>query len=202
MRDSLTLGRIAGIRFGVNWSWAIVFALIVWTLATGIFPSTNRARATTPTWRWRSSPCCCSLPPCSCTSSATRPGATKEGMEIEGITLWIFGGIARFKGTFPSAGAEFRIAIAGPIVTLVIGAAALTAALLVQKTQLPGVWDGVVFPRARLREPGPAGLQPGAGSAPGWRARTAVRTRARKLHFPSPPHVAPPPHSGAVSVSC
>jgi len=41
MRDSLTLGRIAGIRFGVNWSWAIVFALIVWTLATGIFPSTN-----------------------------------------------------------------------------------------------------------------------------------------------------------------
>ena len=36
MRDSLTLGRIAGIRFGVNWSWLIVFALIVWTLATAI----------------------------------------------------------------------------------------------------------------------------------------------------------------------
>ncbi len=71
---------------------------------------------------------------------ATR--ATKEGMEIEGITLWIFGGIARFKGTFPSAGAEFRIAIAGPIVTLVIGAAALAAALLVP---LPGAVDGVVF---------------------------------------------------------
>ena len=41
MRDSVTLGRIAGIRFGVNWSWAIVFALIVWTLTTGIFSSTN-----------------------------------------------------------------------------------------------------------------------------------------------------------------
>ena len=41
MRDSLTLGRIAGISFGVNWSWVIVFALIVWTLATGIFPTQN-----------------------------------------------------------------------------------------------------------------------------------------------------------------
>jgi PDZ domain-containing secreted protein len=39
-------------------------------------------------------------------------------MEIEGITLWIFGGVAKFKGNFPSAGAEFRIAIAGPLVTV------------------------------------------------------------------------------------
>ena len=41
--------------------------------------------------------------------------ARREGMEIEGITLWLFGGVARFKGMFPSAGAEFRIAIAGPV---------------------------------------------------------------------------------------
>jgi len=41
LRDSLTLGRIAGVRFGVNWSWLVVFALIVWTWATGVFPDTN-----------------------------------------------------------------------------------------------------------------------------------------------------------------
>ena len=41
MRDSLTLGRIAGIQIGVNWSWLVVFALIVWTLYSGIFPETN-----------------------------------------------------------------------------------------------------------------------------------------------------------------
>ena len=41
MRDTLTIGRIAGIRFGVSWTWAIVFALIVWTLAGGVFPDTN-----------------------------------------------------------------------------------------------------------------------------------------------------------------
>ncbi len=42
-------------------------------------------------------------------------------MEIEGITLWLFGGVAKFKGMFPSAGAEFRIAIAGPLVSLALG---------------------------------------------------------------------------------
>ena len=30
---TLQLGRIAGIRIGVNWSWLVVFALIVWSLA-------------------------------------------------------------------------------------------------------------------------------------------------------------------------
>ena len=44
-------------------------------------------------------------------------------MEIDGITLWLFGGVAQFRGMFPTAGAEFRIAIAGPLVSLVIGAA-------------------------------------------------------------------------------
>ena len=35
--------------------------------------------------------------------------ARREGMEIEGITLWVFGGVAQFRGSFPSAGAELRI---------------------------------------------------------------------------------------------
>jgi Zn-dependent protease len=47
--------------------------------------------------------------------------ARREGMEIEGITLWLFGGVAKFRGMFPSAGAEFRIAIAGPLVSLALG---------------------------------------------------------------------------------
>src|SRR5262245_65090416 len=61
-------------------------------------------------------------------------------MEIEGITLWLFGGVARFKGSFPSAGAEFRIAIAGPLVSLVIGVVSLGLAWL---APLPEVVDAV-----------------------------------------------------------
>ena len=42
MTTSIELGRIFGIRIGINWSWLVVFALIAWTLAAGIFPETNR----------------------------------------------------------------------------------------------------------------------------------------------------------------
>ena len=56
--------------------------------------------------------------------------AKREGMEIEGITLWLFGGVAKFKGMFPSAGAEFRIAIAGPLVSLALGVLFVLAAWL------------------------------------------------------------------------
>jgi Zn-dependent protease len=66
--------------------------------------------------------------------------ALREGMEIDGITLWLFGGVARFKGQFPSAGAEFRIAIAGPLVSLAIGVTCVLVAL----ASLPEGVDGVL----------------------------------------------------------
>jgi Zn-dependent protease/CBS domain-containing protein len=141
MGSSVRLGRIAGIEFGVNWSWLVVFALLVWTLASGIFPSTNPGL-----------------------SKGTYIGAAivaaflffasillhefghalqarREGIEIDGITLWLFGGIARFKGSFPSAGAEFRVAIAGPLVSLVLGGIFVLIALI---NGIPSAVDSVV----------------------------------------------------------
>jgi Zn-dependent protease len=67
--------------------------------------------------------------------------ARREGVEIEGITLWLFGGVAKFKGMFPSAGAEFRIAVAGPIVSLGIGVFFVLIAVV---GDLPEAVDGVV----------------------------------------------------------
>ena len=63
-------------------------------------------------------------------------------MQLDGITLWIFGGVARFKGHLPSAGAELRIALAGPLVSLALGILFLAIALLLP---LPDAIDGVLF---------------------------------------------------------
>jgi Zn-dependent protease/CBS domain-containing protein len=66
--------------------------------------------------------------------------ARREGIEIDGITLWLFGGVARFKGSFRSAGAEFRVAIAGPLVSLALGGLFVLIALI---NGLPSAVDGV-----------------------------------------------------------
>jgi Zn-dependent protease/CBS domain-containing protein len=142
VRDSFTIGRIAGVRFGVNWSWLVVFALIVWTLATGIFPQTNEGLGDGTYVAMAIFAALLFFGSLLAHELGHALQARREGMEIDGITLWLFGGVARFKGMFPSAGAEFRIAIAGPLVSLLIGGA---FALLAWAASLPAAVDGVAF---------------------------------------------------------
>ena len=44
----------------------------------------------------------------------------RNGIAISGIDLWMFGGVAKLERDTDSAGVEFRVAIAGPLVTLAI----------------------------------------------------------------------------------
>jgi Zn-dependent protease/CBS domain-containing protein len=144
--DSIRLGRIAGVQIGVNWSWLVIFVLIAWTLAAGVFPSTNPdlsdgayvAMAIAAAFLFFGSLLLHEL------GHAVQ--ARREHMEIEGITLWLFGGVAKFRGEFPSAGAELRIAIAGPIVSLLLGLGFVGVALagLPEALDAVAAWLGYV----------------------------------------------------------
>ena len=147
MNPTLTLGRVAGIRIGINWSWLIVFALIVWTLGASVFPAqdphlstgTYAAMAFVAAFLFFSSLLLHEL------GHALQ--ARREGVEIEGITLWLFGGVASFKGMFPSAGAELRIALAGPAVSVALGGIFIgIAAALHRPVAVDGVaaWLGYI----------------------------------------------------------
>ena len=46
--------------------------------------------------------------------------AMRNGIAIAGIDLWLFGGVAKMSRDTQSPGVEFRVAAAGPLVTLVI----------------------------------------------------------------------------------
>src|SRR4029079_9854665 len=46
--------------------------------------------------------------------------AIRNGIPIIGIDLWMFGGVAKLGRESTSPGVEFRVAVAGPIVTLAI----------------------------------------------------------------------------------
>jgi len=118
MGSSFRLGRIAGIEFGVNWSWFVVFVLIVWTLASGIFPSTNPDLSKATHIAMAIVAAFLFFLSILLHEFGHALEARREGIEIDGITLWLFGGVARFKDAWKTAGAEFRVAIAGPIVSL------------------------------------------------------------------------------------
>jgi Zn-dependent protease len=48
--------------------------------------------------------------------------ARRFGMPIKGITLFLFGGVAEMKGEPPSAKAEFMMALAGPLSSIILAA--------------------------------------------------------------------------------
>ena len=146
LASTVSIGRIAGIEVGLNWSWVIVFTLFVWSLASTYFPDrypfltngTYFAMAVAATLLFFASLLLHEL------GHALQ--ARHEGLEIDGITLWLFGGVARFRGMLPNAGAEFRIAAAGPFVTLVLSAFFYLLALLPTSQPVHGVlaWLGYV----------------------------------------------------------
>jgi Zn-dependent protease/predicted transcriptional regulator len=140
MGDSISLGRIAGIQIGINWSWLLVFALITWSLANTIFPDQNPGLSQGTYWGMAIAAAILFFTSLLLHELGHAFQARREGMQIEGITLWLFGGVAKFRGTFPSAGAELRIAIAGPLVSLILGGVFVLAAW---QLNLPDVVDGV-----------------------------------------------------------
>jgi Zn-dependent protease/CBS domain-containing protein len=146
MGSSFELGRIAGIRIGLHWSWLIVFTLFVWILAGSVFPSTNPDLGDGTHLVMAFVAAALFFLSVLLHELGHAFQARREQIEIEGITLWLFGGVATLKGSFRSAGAEFRIAVAGPVVSLLLGILFVGIALLATSQPVEGVaaWLGYI----------------------------------------------------------
>jgi Zn-dependent protease len=115
---SIQLARISGIRIGVDYSWFIVLFLIIWQL-TGYYedvaPGSNAfLLAVISALLFFLSILLHEL------GHATV--AIRNGIPIEGIDLWMFGGVAKLGKDADSPGVEFKVAVAGPLVTVAIAA--------------------------------------------------------------------------------
>jgi Zn-dependent protease len=139
MNGNLALGRLGGVQVRIHWSWLVVFALIVWSLAATVFPSQNPELSDGVHLAMAVAAALLFFATVLLHELGHAWQARRDGLEIDGITLWLFGGVAQFKGAFPNPGAEFRIAIAGPLVTVVLSGGFALLAL----AGLPSAVDGV-----------------------------------------------------------
>jgi Zn-dependent protease/CBS domain-containing protein len=139
MNGNIRLGRVGGVEVRINWSWLVIFALIVWSLADGVFPSQNPGLSNGVHLAMAIVAALLFFASLLLHELGHAWQARREGLEIDGITLWLFGGVSQFKSRFPSAGAEFRIAVAGPSVSLILG----VGFVLLAFAGLPSAVDGV-----------------------------------------------------------
>lgn len=130
MGARFTLGRIAGIPIAIDWTWPFIVVLIVWTLADGVFPETNPGLSDGTYVTMAIVAALLFFTSLLLHELGHALEARRERVAIAGITLWILGGVAQFTGRIPSAAAEFRISVAGPAVSLVLGGGFALAAWL------------------------------------------------------------------------
>jgi Zn-dependent protease len=128
MGESVRLGRIAGIRVGVNWSILVVFWLICWSLAAALLPQQVPGATTAAYWTAGVATAVAFFASLLAHELGHALVARRTGLRVEGITLWLLGGVAKLDGEAPDPGAELRIAAVGPLISLVLAAAAASVA--------------------------------------------------------------------------
>jgi Zn-dependent protease len=127
---SIQLARIFGIRIGVDTSWFIVLFLFIFLLS-GSFKDALGGSSGTTAYVAAVGSALSFFASIVLHELGHAMAARREGIEITGIDLWFFGGVAKMSKETESPGAEFRVAIAGPIVTALILAAAVGASVAV-----------------------------------------------------------------------
>lgn len=120
IRESIRLGTIAGVRVGINYSVLVIGAILVLGLAGGLFPSAFPGQSSTAYVLAAIATTVLFFASLLAHEVAHAVVANRNGIEVEGITLWLFGGVAQLKGEPRTPGADFRIAVIGPLTSLAV----------------------------------------------------------------------------------
>ncbi len=124
-RGTYTLFRLRGIPIGVDWTWFLVLFLIIWWLSGFYEGLLNTSSDSIQPYALAVVSALLFFGSILLHELGHAIVALRNGIGISHITLWMFGGVAGLERDSRTAGEEFRIAAAGPAVTLVIAAVCL-----------------------------------------------------------------------------
>ncbi len=116
----LTLFALFGFPIRIDASWLLLAVLVVWSLGTGYFPVVVPGL---PVWQYgiMGGVGLIGLASSLVAHELSHALVARHfRMRINGITLFIFGGVAELADEPPSARAEFLMAIAGPIASIIV----------------------------------------------------------------------------------
>jgi len=114
------IGKVFGIRVRVDWSWFFIFLLTTWNLSI-VFGELHSDWGTLLTWGVALAATLLFFVSVLLHELAHSLVARARGIPVRSITLFIFGGVSNIQREPHSPGAEFWMAIVGPLTSLVIG---------------------------------------------------------------------------------
>ena len=140
------VGRLAGIDLAIHPSWLVIAFLLTFSLADAFLPSMIPGWTVGQYWLLGAATAFLFFASVLAHEFSHALVARRFGLKVAGITLFIFGGATSIESDSRSPREEALIALAGPVSSLVIGAAMLGIAALVDSREAGAVlwWLGVI----------------------------------------------------------
>ena len=140
------VGRVAGIEIAVHPSWLVIAFLLTYSLADAFFPRVIPDWTTGQYWLLGAGTAALFFASVLAHELSHALVARRFGLGVAGITLFIFGGATTIESDSRSARDEALIALAGPITSILIGAALLAVGALTGARELRALfgWLGVI----------------------------------------------------------
>jgi Zn-dependent protease len=127
---SITLFHVRGIRIAVDWSWFLILFLVIFWMSNFYSDLLGDSGSSTTPFILAVASAAGFFGSILLHELGHAFEATRNGIGISSIQLWIFGGMARMDREAESPGVEARVALAGPAVTLAIFLALTLGGLL------------------------------------------------------------------------
>lgn len=117
---AISLFKVAGVQVDIDFSWLVVFALVLWSLAAGYFPGASPGHTRLAYWVGGFAATLMFFGSVLIHELSHAAVGNLKGEKIERITLFIFGGMAHLSGEPHNANDEIMIAGVGPVTSLVL----------------------------------------------------------------------------------
>jgi Zn-dependent protease/predicted transcriptional regulator len=124
------VGRVRGIDIRLSWSVVVIVVVVAWSLADGLLPEFAEGYTTGEYWFAAVVLSVAFLAGLLAHELGHSLVAAREGVVVDSITLWLFGGVARLATSPTTPRCAIRIAAAGPAVSVALGITSIAAALV------------------------------------------------------------------------
>jgi Zn-dependent protease len=121
MKQTIPLGRVAGIRIGAHWSVLVMVALIGWFLGAGVLPAITPHQPAGAYWAVAIPGAVAFVAALFAHELAHSLVARRCDVPVTSITLWALGGVSELGSEPPTPRADLRIAAAGPAASVAAG---------------------------------------------------------------------------------
>lgn len=139
----ITLFSVGGVAVRIDYSWLLIFVLVLWSLTAGYFPQVHPGYSF---WTYAAVGLVATLlffASVLVHELSHAFVANRLGQHVREITLFVFGGMAHLSEESRSPSNEMKVAGIGPVTSIALGVLFWLVALLLEAANVDSLWTGV-----------------------------------------------------------